>query len=105
MPTKLIFEGQRSDAWRYRVRDLAFTAMLAAQCLAIFAVPFAAIGYKGAREWVVLLFFVFTFLVCFISPRRVPTILAILAFISGLVGYVLERVEPSTIALSLVFIG
>ena len=105
MPTKLIFEGQRSDAWRYPVRDLAFTAMLAAQCLAIFAAPFAAIGYQGVREGVVLLFLVITLLVCFISPGRVPTILAILAFIFGLAGYVLECVEPSTIAKSLVFVG
>jgi len=41
-----------------------------------------------------------------ISPGRVATILAILAFISGLAGYALERMEPSTtIALILVFIG
>ena len=53
-----------------------------------------------------LLFFIFTFLVCLISPGRVATILAVLAFISGLVGYVLERVKPSTTtALIFVFIG
>ena len=106
MRAKLIGDGQRSNAWRYRVRDPAFTAMLAAQCLIIFAVPFAAMGYEGVREGVALLFFLFTFLVCLISPGRVATILAILALISGLSGYVLERVEPSsTIALILVFIG
>jgi hypothetical protein len=106
MRTKLISDGQRPDAWRYQVRDLAFTAMLAAQCLIIFAIPFAAMGYEGVREVVALLFFIFTFLICLISPGRVATILAILAFISGLAGYVLERVEPSTtIALVLVFTG
>ena len=106
MRTKLISDGQRSDAWQYRARDLAFTTMLIAQCLIIFAIPIAAMGYEGVREVVALLFFVFTFLVCLISPGRVATILAILAFISGLVGYVLERVEPSTTtALIFVFIG
>jgi hypothetical protein len=106
MRTKLISDGQRPDAWQDRARDLAFTTMLAAQCLIIFAVPLAAIGYEGVREVVELLFFIFTFLVCLISPGRVATILAILALISGLAGYVLERVEPSTtIALVLVFIG
>src|SRR4051812_12824571 len=91
MRTKLISDGQRSDAWQYRARDLAFTTMLIAQCLIIFAIPIAAMGYEGVREVVALLFFVFTFLVCLISPGRVATILAILAFISGLVGYVLEQ--------------
>ena len=63
-------------------------------------------GYEGVREVVALLFFIFTFLVCLISPGRVATTLAILAFISGLAGYALERMEPSTtIALILVFIG
>jgi len=52
-------------------------------------------GY-GVREVVALLFFVFTFLVCLISPGRVATILPLLTFISDLVGYVLERLEPST---------
>jgi hypothetical protein len=80
--------------------------MLIAQCLIIFAIPFAAIGYEGVREVVALLFFIFTFLVCLTSPGRVATILAILALTSGLVGYVLERVEPSTTtALIFVFIG
>ena len=81
--------------------------MLVAQCLIIFAIPFAAVGYEGVREVVALLFFIFTFLVCLISPPgRVATTLAILAFISGLAGYALERMEPSTtIALILVFIG
>ena len=80
--------------------------MLVAQCLIIFAIPFAAVGYEGVREVVALLFFIFTFLVCLISPGRVATTLAILAFISGLAGYALERMEPSTtIALILVFIG
>jgi hypothetical protein len=106
MRTELIREGERSDAWQDRARDLAFTTMLAAQCLIIFAVPFAAIGYEGVREVVALLFFIFTFMVCLISPGRVATILAILALISGLAGYVLERVEPSTTTgLILVFIG
>lgn len=106
METKLIFDGRRSEAWRNRARDLAFTMMLIAQCLIIFAVPFAAIGYERVREVVALLFFIFTLLVCVVSPGRVATILAILAFVFGLVGYVLERVEPSTItALIFVFIG
>ena len=106
MRTKLIGEGQRADTWRNRARDPAFTAMLVAQCLIIFAIPFAAVGYEGVREVVALLFFIFTFLVCLISPGRVATTLAILAFISGLAGYALERMEPSTtIALILVFIG
>ena len=106
MRTMLIGDGQRAGAWRNRVRDLGFTAMLAVQCLIIFAIPFAAMGYEGLREVVALLFFIFTFLVCLIAPGRVATIFAILAFISGLTGYVLERVEPSTtIALVLVFIG
>jgi hypothetical protein len=92
--------------WRDRARDQAFTTMLAVQCLIIFSVPFAAMGYEGVREVVALLFFVFTFLVCLISPGRVATILAISAFVSGLVGYLLERAEPSTTtALILVFIG
>ena len=106
MRTKLIGEGQCADTWRNRARDPAFTAMLVAQCLIIFAIPFAAVGYEGVREVVALLFFIFTFLVCLISPGRVATTLAILAFISGLAGYALERMEPSTtIALILVFIG
>ena len=106
MRTKLIGEGQRADTWRNRARDPAFTAMLVAQCLIIFAIPFAAVGYEEVREVVALLFFIFTFLVCLISPGRVATTLAILAFISGLAGYALERMEPSTtIALILVFIG
>ena len=106
METRFIREGERSDAWRDRARDLAFTTMLAAQCLIIFAVPFAAMGYDEVREVVALLFFIFTLLVCLISPGRVATILAILALISGLVGYALERVEPSTsTALIFVFIG
>ena len=106
MRTKLIGEGQRADTWRNRARDPAFTAMLVAQCLIIFAIPFAAVGYEGVREVVALLFFIFTFVVCLIWPGRVATTLAILAFISGLAGYALERMEPSTtIALILVFIG
>jgi Ion channel len=106
MQTRLIREGEHPDAWRDRARDLAFTTMLGTQCLIIFAVPFAAMGYDEIREVVALLFFIFTLLVCLISPGRVATILAILALISGLVGYALGRVEPSTsTALIFVFIG
>jgi len=61
MQTGLIREGERSDPWRHRARDLAFTAMLIAQCLIIFAIPFAAIGYEGVREVVALLFFILPF--------------------------------------------
>ena len=75
MRTKLISDAQRSDAWQYR--DMAFTTMLIAQCLIILAIPIAAMGYEGVREVVALLFFVFTFLVCLISPGRVATIFAI----------------------------
>ena len=56
MRTKLISDGQRSDAWQYRARDLAFTTMLIAQCLIIFAIPIAAMGYERVREVVALLF-------------------------------------------------
>jgi len=56
MRTKLIGEGQRADTWRNRARDPAFTAMLVAQCLIIFAIRFAAVGYEGVREVVALLF-------------------------------------------------
>ena len=57
MRTKLIGDGKRSDAWQYRVRDLAVTMMLVAQFLIIFAAPFATMGYGGAREVMALLFF------------------------------------------------
>jgi hypothetical protein len=101
-------EGRKPRSYfsRNRVRNFALTIMLVAQSVIIFSIPFAAMGYEGVHEVVVLMFFIFTFLVCLISPGRVATILAILALISGLVGYVLERVEPSTTtALILVFIG
>ena len=89
MRTKLVPARQRFRAWRNQARNLAFTAMLVVQCLIIFAIPFAAMGYEGVREVVALLFFLFTFLVCLISPGRVATTLAILAFISGLAVYAL----------------
>ena len=103
MRTKLIGDGKRPDAWQYRVRDLAVTMMLVAQFLIIFAAPFATMGYGGAREVMALLFFLFTFLVCLLSPGRFATFFAIFAFISGLIGYVLEHVAPSTTA-ALIFV-
>jgi hypothetical protein len=96
---------RQSYFWRYRARDQALTAMLAVQCLIIFAAPFAAMGYEGVREALQLLFFAFTFLVCVISPGLIDTALAILALISSLAGYVLQLVEPSNASLILAYAG
>ena len=96
---------RQSYFWRYRARDRALTAMLAVQCLIIFAAPFAAMGYEGVREALQLLFFAFTFLVCVISPGPIDTALAILALISSLAGYVLQLVEPSNASLILAYAG
>ena len=96
---------RQSYFWRYRARDQALTAMLAVQCLIIFAAPFAAMGYEGVREALQLLFFAFTFLVCVISPGPIDTALAILALISSLAGYVLQLVEPSNASLILAYAG
>jgi len=79
--------------------------MLAVQCLIIFAVPFAAMGYDSVREALRLLFFVFISLVCIISRGPIATTLAILAFISGSAGSVLQLVEPSNAALILAYTG
>ena len=95
---------RQSYFWRYRARDRAHTAMLAVQCLIIFAAPFAAMGYEGVREALQLLFFAFTFLVC-ISPGPVDTAFAILALISSSAGYVLQLVEPSNASLILAYAG
>lgn len=96
---------RRSYLSRDRARDRAQTTMLAVQCLIIFAAPFAGMGYEGVREVLQLLFFAFTFLVCMISRDPIATSLAILAFISGSAGYVLQLVEPSNASLFLAYAG
>ncbi len=95
----------RSYSWRDRVRDPALTAMLAVQCVIIFCAPFAAMGYEGVREVLQLLFFIFTFLVCLLSRGLFAEILAILALICALTGFVLQLVAPSNASLILTYGG
>ena len=56
--------------------------------------PFRSHGLRGGTRSGGATIFRLYLLVCLIFPGRVAAILAILAFISGLVGYVLERAEP-----------
>jgi hypothetical protein len=95
---------QRSYSWRNRVRDPALTTMLAVQCIIIFVSPFAAMGYEGVREALQLLF-AFTFLVCLLSRGLIAEVLAILALICALTGFVLQLVAPSNASLILAYGG
>ena len=95
----------RPDSWRDRARDPALTAMLAVQCLIIFAAPLAAMGWGGVREGLQLLFFVFTFLVFLISRGLIATSLAILALTAALTGSLLQLVTPSDLFLIIAYIG
>ena len=95
----------RPDSWRDRARDPALTAMLAVQCLIIFAAPLAAMGWGGVREGLQLLFFVFTFLVFLISRGLIATTLAILALTAALTGSLLQLVTPSDLFLIIAYIG
>jgi hypothetical protein len=92
-------------SWRDRARDPALTTMLAVQCMIIFSLPFAAMGFKIVRDVVQLLFFIFTFIVYLISSGPIATALAISAFVSGSAGYVLGLVGPSETSLILGYAG
>jgi hypothetical protein len=92
-------------SWQRRVRDPAFTTMLALQVLVIFATPLAAMGLERLRETLQLLLLAFTLLVCLISRGPIPAMLAVSAFIVDSVGYVLDFSAPSNTSLMLGYMG
>jgi hypothetical protein len=83
---------------RAKIEDIALTAMLAVQCLALFVTaPLAALGYDVPRYLTRLLLLAFVLLVMLVSHGRLLTIIVIVAIGGDLSSAILNLVSPSSL--------
>ena len=91
----VIIRGRRENV--ETSRDVALTAMLTVQCLALFvAAPFGALGHPAMRALADLLLVLYLLLVLMVSHDRVTRVVTVTVSGCGLVSGAVNLVLPST---------